>query len=102
MCPSPCPLCGAVDSYALPVAGKHYHRCRSCELVWLDVICERICYKNGDRFTLFPSTTLACVILVGSVMDADGSRRSVAYVTTLDNVHGFIFANTSWCTILSP
>ncbi|WP_113719854.1 class I SAM-dependent methyltransferase [Aeromonas salmonicida] len=36
MCPSPCPLCGAVDSYALPVAGKHYHRCRSCELVWLD------------------------------------------------------------------
>ncbi|KTA84513.1 class I SAM-dependent methyltransferase [Aeromonas salmonicida] len=36
MCPSPCPLCGEVDSYALPVAGKHYHRCRSCELVWLD------------------------------------------------------------------
>ncbi|MGE6161709.1 class I SAM-dependent methyltransferase [Aeromonas salmonicida] len=36
MCPSPCPLCGAVDSYALPVAGKRYHRCRSCELVWLD------------------------------------------------------------------
>ncbi|WCH23905.1 class I SAM-dependent methyltransferase [Aeromonas salmonicida] len=36
MCPSPCPLCGAVDSYALPVAGKYYHRCRSCELVWLD------------------------------------------------------------------
>lgn len=36
MCPSPCPLCGAVDSYTLPVAGKHYHRCRSCELVWLD------------------------------------------------------------------
>lgn len=36
MCPSPCPLCGAVDSYALPVAGKQYHRCRSCELVWLD------------------------------------------------------------------
>ena len=36
MCPSPCPLCGAVDSYALPVAGKHYHPCRSCELVWLD------------------------------------------------------------------
>lgn len=36
MCPSPCPLCGAVDSYALLVAGKHYHRCRSCELVWLD------------------------------------------------------------------
>ncbi|MDF2408322.1 methyltransferase domain-containing protein [Aeromonas sp. 2HA2] len=36
MCPSPCPLCGSVDSYALPVAGKHYHRCRSCELVWLD------------------------------------------------------------------
>ncbi|CAJ1799939.1 class I SAM-dependent methyltransferase [Aeromonas salmonicida] len=36
MCPSPCPLCGAVDSYALPVADKHYHRCRSCELVWLD------------------------------------------------------------------
>ncbi|MDQ1884969.1 class I SAM-dependent methyltransferase [Aeromonas salmonicida] len=36
MCPSPCPLCGAVDYYALPVAGKHYHRCRSCELVWLD------------------------------------------------------------------
>lgn len=36
MCPSPCPLCGAVDFYALPVAGKHYHRCRSCELVWLD------------------------------------------------------------------
>ncbi|WP_429180883.1 class I SAM-dependent methyltransferase [Aeromonas salmonicida] len=36
MCPSPCPLCGAVDSYALAVAGKHYHRCRSCELVWLD------------------------------------------------------------------
>lgn len=36
MCPSLCPLCGAVDSYALLVAGKHYHRCRSCELVWLD------------------------------------------------------------------
>ena len=36
MCPSLCPLCGAVESYALLVAGKHYHRCRSCELVWLD------------------------------------------------------------------
>ena len=36
MCPSPCPLCGAVDSYVLPVAGKPYHRCLACELVWLD------------------------------------------------------------------
>lgn len=36
MTPLPCPLCCAADAYELPVAGKLYHRCRACELVWLD------------------------------------------------------------------
>ncbi|MEV3843426.1 class I SAM-dependent methyltransferase [Aeromonas veronii] len=31
-----CPLCASHRSYSLPVAGKHYHRCLACELVWLD------------------------------------------------------------------
>ncbi|HDZ8914729.1 TPA: class I SAM-dependent methyltransferase [Aeromonas hydrophila] len=36
MTPLSCPLCCAADAYELPVAGKLYHRCRACELVWLD------------------------------------------------------------------
>ncbi|MCR6738508.1 MULTISPECIES: class I SAM-dependent methyltransferase [Aeromonas] len=36
MTPLSCPLCCATDAYELPVAGKLYHRCRACELVWLD------------------------------------------------------------------
>lgn len=36
MTPLSCPLCCATDAYGLPVAGKLYHRCRACELVWLD------------------------------------------------------------------
>ena len=36
MPPLSCPLCCAADAYELPVAGKLYHRCRACELVWLD------------------------------------------------------------------
>ncbi|MGL6512630.1 class I SAM-dependent methyltransferase [Aeromonas hydrophila] len=36
MAPLSCPLCCAADAYELPVAGKLYHRCRACELVWLD------------------------------------------------------------------
>ncbi|MGL6536701.1 class I SAM-dependent methyltransferase [Aeromonas hydrophila] len=36
MTPLSCPLCYAADAYELPVAGKLYHRCRACELVWLD------------------------------------------------------------------
>ncbi|WDL83632.1 class I SAM-dependent methyltransferase [Aeromonas bestiarum] len=36
MIPLSCPLCCATDAYGLPVAGKLYHRCRACELVWLD------------------------------------------------------------------
>ncbi|EKB17720.1 class I SAM-dependent methyltransferase [Aeromonas veronii] len=31
-----CPLCASHRSYPLPVAGKRYHRCLECELVWLD------------------------------------------------------------------
>lgn len=31
-----CPLCASHCRYSLPVAGKHYHRCLDCELVWLD------------------------------------------------------------------
>ena len=31
-----CPLCASHRSYPLPVAGKRYHRCLACELVWLD------------------------------------------------------------------
>ena len=36
MTPLACPLCCSPDAYELPVAGKLYHRCRACELVWLD------------------------------------------------------------------
>ncbi|EPU3919784.1 class I SAM-dependent methyltransferase [Aeromonas hydrophila] len=36
MTPLSCPLCYAADAYELPVSGKLYHRCRACELVWLD------------------------------------------------------------------
>ena len=36
MPPLSCPLCCAAGAYELPVAGKLYHRCRACELVWLD------------------------------------------------------------------
>lgn len=36
MTPLSCPLCCAADAYELPVASKLYHRCRACELVWLD------------------------------------------------------------------
>lgn len=55
MCPSPCPLCGAVDSYVLPVAGKQYHRCQACELVWLDAsghlapAAEKAVYDGHDN-----------------------------------------------------
>lgn len=38
MTPLSCPLCCATDAYELPVAGKLYHRCRACELVWLDAV----------------------------------------------------------------
>lgn len=31
-----CPLCAGHRSYPLLVAGKRYHRCLACELVWLD------------------------------------------------------------------
>ncbi|MEH8119274.1 class I SAM-dependent methyltransferase [Aeromonas allosaccharophila] len=31
-----CPLCASLRAYSLPVAGKRYHRCLACELVWLD------------------------------------------------------------------
>ncbi|MFQ2917992.1 class I SAM-dependent methyltransferase [Aeromonas allosaccharophila] len=31
-----CPLCASPRAYSLPVAGKRYHRCLACELVWLD------------------------------------------------------------------
>lgn len=31
-----CPLCACPRAYPLPVAGKRYHRCLACELVWLD------------------------------------------------------------------
>ncbi|MFU1634592.1 class I SAM-dependent methyltransferase [Aeromonas veronii] len=31
-----CPLCASHRSHPLPVAGKRYHRCLACELVWLD------------------------------------------------------------------
>ena len=31
-----CPLCASAQAYSLPVAGKRYHRCLACELVWLD------------------------------------------------------------------
>lgn len=31
-----CPLCASHRSYPLLVAGKRYHRCLACELVWLD------------------------------------------------------------------
>lgn len=50
-----CPLCLARHSYPLPVAGKHYHRCQSCELVWLDPAChlapaaEKAVYDGHDN-----------------------------------------------------
>ena len=55
MTPLSCPLCYAADAYELPVAGKLYHRCRACELVWLDAAehldpaCEKAVYDGHDN-----------------------------------------------------
>ncbi|MCH7372791.1 class I SAM-dependent methyltransferase [Aeromonas sp. MR16] len=56
MASSPCcPLCDHPNSYSLPVAGKHYHRCLGCELVWLDPAChlapaaEKAVYDGHDN-----------------------------------------------------
>ncbi|WP_421230130.1 class I SAM-dependent methyltransferase [Aeromonas jandaei] len=50
-----CPLCASHHSYPLPVAGKRYHRCRQCELVWLDAgdhldeAAEKAVYDGHDN-----------------------------------------------------
>ncbi|MEG0008469.1 MAG: class I SAM-dependent methyltransferase [Aeromonas sp.] len=50
-----CPLCDHGQSYPLPVAGKDYHRCLGCELVWLDPAChlapaaEKAVYDDHDN-----------------------------------------------------
>lgn len=50
-----CPLCTSVQNYPLPVAGKQYHRCLGCELVWLDSAChlapaaEKAVYDDHDN-----------------------------------------------------
>jgi SAM-dependent methyltransferase len=50
-----CPLCTHPLSYSLPVAGKDYHRCLGCELVWLDPAChlelaaEKAVYDGHDN-----------------------------------------------------
>ena len=56
MASSPCcPLCDHPQSYPLPVAGKHYHRCLDCELVWLDAAdhldarAEKAVYDDHDN-----------------------------------------------------
>lgn len=55
MTPLSCPLCCATDAYELPVAGKLYHRCRACELVWLnaaehlDPAREKAVYDGHDN-----------------------------------------------------
>ncbi len=55
MTPLSCPLCCATDAYGLPVAGKLYHRCRACELVWLDAAehldpeREKVVYDGHDN-----------------------------------------------------
>ncbi|ENC6658663.1 class I SAM-dependent methyltransferase [Aeromonas hydrophila] len=55
MTPLSCPLCCAADAYELPVAGKLYHRCLACELVWLDAAehldpaCEKAVYDGHDN-----------------------------------------------------
>ncbi|ELM3719024.1 class I SAM-dependent methyltransferase [Aeromonas hydrophila] len=55
MTPLSCPLCCVADAYELLVAGKLYHRCRACELVWLDAAehldpaCEKAVYDGHDN-----------------------------------------------------
>ncbi|XEI33902.1 class I SAM-dependent methyltransferase [Aeromonas veronii] len=50
-----CPLCTSHRSYPLPVAGKRYHRCLACELVWLDeadhldAVAEKAVYDGHDN-----------------------------------------------------
>ncbi|HHQ4540054.1 TPA: class I SAM-dependent methyltransferase [Aeromonas veronii] len=50
-----CPLCASHRSYPLPVAGKRYHRCLACELVWLDAsdhldeAAEKAVYDGHDN-----------------------------------------------------
>lgn len=50
-----CPLCDHPHSYPLPVAGKQYHRCLGCELVWLDPVdhlapaAEKAVYDGHDN-----------------------------------------------------
>lgn len=50
-----CPLCAHSRSYPLPVAGKRYHRCLGCELVWLDAAdhldagAEKAVYDDHDN-----------------------------------------------------
>lgn len=50
-----CPLCEHPHSYPLPVAGKRYHRCQGCELVWLeaadhlDAGAEKAVYDDHDN-----------------------------------------------------
>lgn len=50
-----CPLCTHPLSYPLSVAGKDYHRCLGCELVWLDPAChlapaaEKAVYDGHDN-----------------------------------------------------
>ncbi len=50
-----CPLCASHHSYPLPVAGKRYHRCLACELVWLDAgdhldeAAEKAVYDGHDN-----------------------------------------------------
>lgn len=50
-----CPLCAHPHSYPLPVAGKGYHRCLACELVWMDEVdhldegAEKAVYDGHDN-----------------------------------------------------
>ena len=50
-----CPLCASPQAYSLPVAGKRYHRCLACELVWLDeadhldAVAEKAVYDGHDN-----------------------------------------------------
>ena len=50
-----CPLCASPRAYSLPVAGKRYHRCLACELVWLDeadhldAVAEKAVYDGHDN-----------------------------------------------------
>ncbi|WP_421281300.1 class I SAM-dependent methyltransferase [Aeromonas taiwanensis] len=53
--PVRCPLCSSSQHYPLPVAGKGYHRCLACELVWLDEadhldeVAEKAVYDGHDN-----------------------------------------------------